>query len=176
MAESERRYAGAVANYFLDAGKRDGVPLTHLKLQKLVCIGYGFYIAAYDERLFEERIQAWDLGPVVPELYHEFKRFGYAPITRKATTFDHQNGEFYAPRVRDPRALIVLRIVWNLYGKVTATRLVQMTHGSGTPWRNARAKQRYPAEIDDADMKGHYRELFRRLARQKAQSTSSNDQ
>ena len=174
MAERKDRYAGAVANYFLDAGKRDGVPLTHLKLQKLVCIGYGFYIAGYDERLFKERIQAWALGPVVPELYHEFKRFGYAPITRKATIFNHQDGKFYTPKVVGPRSRIVLRIVWNLYGALTAFRLVQLTHGPDTPWRNARAKTK-DHEIDDADMRGHYRELIRQLARQKARSRSIAD-
>ena len=55
--DRERYTVGAVANYFLEAGERDGVPITPLKLQKLVCIAYGFYLAASEgERLFWERV------------------------------------------------------------------------------------------------------------------------
>lgn len=29
---------------------------------------------------FKEEIEAWDFGPVVPEVYHEFKIFGSSDI------------------------------------------------------------------------------------------------
>lgn len=157
---------GAVANYFLSAGKQHRVPVSHLKLQKLVSIAYGFYLAAYGERLFKERIEAWDLGPVVPELYHEFKRFGYEPITKRATSFDHHQGRFYTQNVVDPRGRAVLRFVWERYGRLTASRLVQLTHAPGTPWQKARAAGR--PKIDDNDMREHYSDLARRLQRQRA--------
>ena len=163
---------GAVANYFLSAAKRDRVPVTHLKLQKLVSIGYGFYLAAFGERLFDEHIEAWALGPVVPELYHEFKRFGYEPITKRATMFDHHNGRFYRPRVADPRAKAVLGFVWKRYGTRTASQLVQLTHARGTPWQKARAKAE--KVIDDSDVKEHYSELARRLRRQAGKQRAAN--
>ena len=154
---------GAVANYFLEAGKRGRVPITHLKLQKLVSIAYGFYLAVHEERLFGERIEAWHLGPVVPELYHEFKRFGHYPITNLATSFDHRNGKFYTPRVVDPDALNILSFVWDHYGRLLATDLVKRTHAPGTPWHTTWARSHSdPAvslEIPDDLMGIHYREL-----------------
>ena len=163
---------GAVANYFLSAAKRDRVPVTHLKLQKLVSIAYGFYLAAFDERLFDEHIEAWALGPVVPELYHEFKRFGYEPITKRATMFDHHNGKFYLPKVADPRATAVLGFVWERYGRRTASQLVQLTHARGTPWERARSKA--ARVIDDSDVKEHYIELARRLRRQEGERPTAS--
>ena len=154
----------AVANYFLSAGERDRIPVTHLKLQKLVSIAYGFHLVAANKPLFMERIEAWSLGPVVPELYHEFKRFGYEPITKKATIFNHHKGKFFTPRVADQRTRAVLRFVWTRYGKRTAFQLVQMTHAPGTPWEKARAEAK--AVIDNDDMREHYRDLLRRLRRQ----------
>ena len=167
MVDREDRYTvgvGAVANYFLRSGNRDRVPVTHLKLQKLVSVAYGFYLVAYNERLFKEYIEAWSLGPVIPELYHEFKRFGYMPITKMATSFNHQNGKFYTPKVADPRAEAVLGFVWERYGSLTAFQLVRLTHAPGTPWQKARAKNE--TVMDDDDMREHYSELARRLRRQ----------
>ena len=161
-ATQQREYgAGAVANYFLREGVKDGVPVTHLKLQKLISIGYGFYYAAFEEPLFQERIAAWPLGPVVPELYHEFKRFGYNPITSLAKMFNHTDGKFYWPIVTDLRARAVLAFVWRQYGTNTASELVKLTHATGTPWRKAWDQGR--REIADNDVKEHYLELAQRL-------------
>lgn len=171
MGDGEGRYrVGAVANYFLEAGDKDGVPITHLKLQKLVSIAYGFHLAFFDQRLFNERVEAWDLGPVVPELYHEFKRFGYEPITSMATVFDHHNGRFYTVRAASPRVRKVLRFVWERYGKRSATQLVQLTHAPGTPWRKARDKGE--TVIDDGEMRDHYRELARRIQRRRTRRSA----
>ena len=164
MADPNGHYAaGAVANFFLDAGKENGVPITHLKLQKLVSIAYGFYLLLGKGRLFEERMEAWDLGPVVPELYHEFKRFGHAPITKKAQEFDHENGKFYTPEVVNEEALAALRFVWARYGQLTSGELVRRTHVEGTPWYEARVNNQL--ELDDRDVRRHYRGLVRQIAR-----------
>ena len=50
----------AVANYFIDKAKADGVPLTHMKLQKLIYFAHGWHLALYGEPLIDEEIQAWE--------------------------------------------------------------------------------------------------------------------
>ena len=162
MADPSGHYAaGAVANYFLDAGEENGVPITHLKLQKLVCIAYGFHMLLGRGRLFEERMEAWDLGPVVPELYHEFKRFGHDPIAKKATEFDHETGKFYTPEVADEMAKAALGFVWAQYGKLKSSDLVKLTHAEGTPWYEAKVNNQL--ELDDRDVRRYYNGLVRRI-------------
>src|SRR3977135_2921517 len=76
--------AKAVANFFLDLAKAEGQPLTPMKLQKLVYYPHGWRLGIVGKALLNEQIEAWEFGPVIPSLYHEFKEFGDQPITRKA--------------------------------------------------------------------------------------------
>src|SRR3990167_3308538 len=67
-----------VVNAFLllddRADSSDGI--SNLKLQKLVYYAQGFFLAMHETPLFENDIEAWTHGPVVPELYRQFKEFG----------------------------------------------------------------------------------------------------
>ena len=75
----------AVANYFLDIAERDGKTLNPMKLQKLVYIAHGWHLAIRRRPLIRESVEAWKYGPVIADLYHEFKKFGNMPITERAT-------------------------------------------------------------------------------------------
>lgn len=63
-----------VAKYLLILVDREaGDAITQLKLQKLMYIAQGIHLALYDKPLLKEEIEAWQHGPVVRELYNEFK-------------------------------------------------------------------------------------------------------
>ena len=65
-----------VAKYFLlKSNPEIGDTISNLKLQKLLYLAQGFFLAIYGEPLFPEHIEAWTHGPVVPEIYRRFKRF-----------------------------------------------------------------------------------------------------
>lgn len=128
---------GAIANFMIGRSLKNGPPITHLQLQKLVYIGYGFYFAQTNKKLFRERIEAWPYGPVVPELYHEFKRFEYFPIRNWSAYYDYSTGKFEIPLVSkdDFGSLKILDFVWTRYGRLPAKQLVKITHAEGTPWK-----------------------------------------
>ncbi|WP_231217680.1 type II toxin-antitoxin system antitoxin SocA domain-containing protein [Streptococcus equi] len=44
-----------------------------LTIAKLVYLAYKTYLLAYGESLFDEKIVAFQYGPVVEEVYHSFK-------------------------------------------------------------------------------------------------------
>jgi uncharacterized phage-associated protein len=72
-----------VANYFLSkADPEAGDVISNLKLQKLLYYAQGFHLAIYGERLFIEQIKAWKHGPVVPDIYHHFKKHGEFGLPR----------------------------------------------------------------------------------------------
>ncbi len=127
---------GAIANFMIGRAKRRHVRITNLKLQKLVYIAYGSGLVLLKGRLFEEPILAWKFGPVIPAIYHEFKRFGSRNITQWSHDYSCVDRKFEYPVVPDSdrRTLVVLNLTWDRYGRRPAEALVGLTHQQGTPW------------------------------------------
>ena len=116
-----------IAQYFINhsyGGQLDDV--TNLKLQKLLYYAQGYNLALYDEPLFDEDIENWSHGTVVPCVYHEFKCFGKKIIVPNPN-FDMSK---FSKQVKD-----VLEIVCSDYAKFPALKLRQMTHKE-SPWKN----------------------------------------
>ncbi len=71
----------AVADFFLlQIDSSAGDSITNLKLQKLVYYAQAWHLGLHGKPLFAGEIQAWAHGPVVPELYRRFRRYGWGAI------------------------------------------------------------------------------------------------
>ena len=140
--------ANHVADYFLAFCHEHGDVLTNLKLQKVVYYAQAWHIALKTKPLFDDRIEAWVHGPVVPALYRRFKRFGWEPITLQPRVPAFTNGT--------EKHLVE---VFSAYGQFSAWDLERMTHDEA-PWRNARrglqADDEGHSEITLADMRDFY--------------------
>lgn len=101
--------------------------VSNLKLQKLCYYAQGFHLAMYNEPLFSEHIEAWTHGPVIPDLYHEYKVWnsGALPIPENIdlSKFDYQTRE-------------LLDEIHNVFGQFSAWKLANMTHEEW-PWKEA---------------------------------------
>jgi len=146
--------ANNVADYFLDFCHQHGDVLTNLKLQKLVYYAQAWHVALKNKALFDERIEAWVHGPVVPPLYRRFKAYGWQPIAHKPQV------PALAP---DTEKHLVE--VFSVYGQYTAWDLERMTHQE-EPWKVARQGL-------EPDEEGHHeisqetmRHFYRKLAKQ----------
>jgi uncharacterized phage-associated protein len=118
--------AHEIARYFVSiVDEEAGDFISNLKLQKLLYYAQGGFLAVYDKPLFPEAIKAWEHGPVVPQVYHAYKKFGARPITVETVDL-----ELYAPDIRE-----VLDEVNSVYGQFTAGKLREMTHQE-PPWRD----------------------------------------
>lgn len=116
-----------VANFFVQYSNDDPQGcLTNLCLNKLLYFAQGWSLALRNKPLFEEELQAWDLGPVVPEVYHTFKPCGRDRI---ASVSGYYNDEIFDEDVLE----LLLNIEYN-YGKYTASKLVEITHENNSPW------------------------------------------
>jgi uncharacterized phage-associated protein len=118
-----------VAEYFVsivDLESQDF--LTNLKVQKLLYYSQGFSLAIFRGVLFPEKIYAWQLGPVVKEVYKNYERFGASPVELSADF----NLAKYDSETKD-----LLNEVFDVYGQFSASRLVEMTHNE-PPWKNTR--------------------------------------
>lgn len=103
----------------------DTEDITNLKLQKLLYYAQGFYMEKYNTPLFNENIEAWTHGPVVPEVYHKYKNFGSKGIDK-----------FEENKEIDKDTVYILKEIYDIFGKFSAWGLRNITH-SETPWIEA---------------------------------------
>lgn len=123
----------SIANYFLDQARARGEGISPMKLQKLVYYAHGWYAGNTGEPLIDEAVEAWQYGPVIPSLYHEFKRFGSGVIACKAMDFEGME-LCEVPPPSDSKIQEFLNHIWNSYGRYTGIRLSELTHAEGSPW------------------------------------------
>lgn len=119
-----------VAQYFLSRES-----MTSKKLQKLVYYAYGWTLALLNDsvqdieyRLFPNQIEAWVHGPVIPDLYQEYKSYGWKDIPQSA---------FFDIDAFSSDEVDILGQVWQVYGNYTANQLEMISHQEA-PWINAR--------------------------------------
>ena len=142
-----------VASYFLCRVDREtGDTISPLKLQKLVYYAQAWSLVFRGQPLFFQDIEAWVSGPIVRDVWDEYKAYKYTDIP----TPDDFDEAFEADE------LDVLEDVWNAYGELSAKHLAELTQ-SETPWLNARQGLE-PAEtstkiISRDDMKSCYAPL-----------------
>jgi len=120
-----------IAKYFLSlTDEESGELISNLKLQKLIYYAQGFHLAFFDTPLFPEKIEAWTYGPVVPDIYHEYKDHGACSIPAPPD-FDISK---YDDQTKD-----LLNEVYNVFGQFSAWKLADMTHQE-PPFENAYKK------------------------------------
>ena len=138
-----------VADYFIDCS---GYTKTQLQVQKMTYISHGYTLAFYNVPLFGNKVEAWDMGPVIPDVYHKFKKWRFSPI-----------GKLSAPLHQfDTRTREVLDRVFSNYGRFCGYYLSQITHEDGdipTPWKQC-YQPGVNAPIPDDITKQYYQRLI----------------
>lgn len=139
-----------VANFFVNKGlENNDTDMTPMKVLKLTYIAYGWYLALFDKKLFNEPIQAWQYGPVVPIVYSAFKNYRNQQVTSPFL-----NGE----DISLPEVINFLNKVWEVYKNYSGWQLSSITHQPDTPW--FRTWNNIPnAIISDDIIKAHYDNL-----------------
>lgn len=123
MADSTaNRVAEAIINRSHDAEN----PISNLKLQKLLYYSQAWYLAIFRKPMFDEDIEAWVHGPVVPEIFRRYRICRWSPIPR---------GDTIGVSTMITRHV---KEIWDAYGKFSPYDLERMTH-SDKPWKDARA-------------------------------------
>ncbi len=129
MAHSPLLSAQNIAEYFLWKGQIEKRPVTNKKLQKLLYYAQAWSLVMRDQKLFNDKIEAWVHGPAVREIYLEYKQFGFSPIEKKINETTINSVPTDVKKFLDE--------VWSVYGKHDAAYLEHLTH-SEEPWQKAR--------------------------------------
>lgn len=149
-----------VARYlvFLAGSEKNGPAqepdcLTHMRLQKLLYFVQGWSLGLTGGPIFEDRIEAWRFGPVVPSVYQAFKRYGAGPIAEEEGSFECLSEQHKA----------FVRRCWETYKQYGPIGLVELSHQE-EPWKEARGSMAPDATSDSEISVESMRRSFRERA------------
>lgn len=134
LIKQDRKLKGVdIAKYIISK-----IKCTHLKLEKLVYLCYAEYLCKTGKKLFEDKIFAYKLGPVVDSVYKKYKIYGKKQL-RNVEIASTQKSEMPSKSrilfAEDGISKVsIIDETLEKYGKLTATELVDLTHIQNSPW------------------------------------------
>lgn len=134
-----------IARYIIAVANHKGKTINMTKLQKLLYITYGVYLAVNDCRLFKEHPQAWPYGPVFPTTRNKLLRVDFCGINFKDEEFDSLRS--------DDEINGLLDLVFRNFGDWTASQLTEWSHRNGTAWERT-------TELENFDWGDHIPDNF----------------
>ncbi|QCE34396.1 DUF4065 domain-containing protein [Acetobacteraceae bacterium] len=117
--------AQTVANRLIELARKEGKAFTPLQLQKLVYLAHAWTLGLDHKPLITNRIEAWQYGPVIPDMYDQLRRYKAEPVKQLIPAMS----EHIKPRQED-----IIKEIYKTYGDLTGGQLVSLTHKKGTPW------------------------------------------
>ena len=128
---------------------RSGWTLSNLTMQKIIYLAHMFHLGNNDEPLVHGLFEAWDYGPVHPELYKAVRMFGASEVESFAFNGVTEMEECIGAQYLDS--------LTKKFGE-SPSRLVAITHWEKGAW----AKHYFPGSrgerIPNEDIKDEYRE------------------
>lgn len=127
-----------------------GEGISNMKLQKILYFAQAAHLSLEGSALFSEEIYAWQYGPVVDEVYHAYKGAQRTPIkTTKSDNHKSLSADITA----------FLEEIWQLFGKYSAAKLVEMTHAH-VPWKSVYVVGARDVVITKKSIKDYYQNVF----------------
>jgi len=153
-----------IANNIIDIAQREEIGLSNLSLQKIMYFLQGYYLVLVNKPLSNEPFQPWDYGPVIPTIYHYYKRYGRGQILDYCKEYDPIEKDFVAYKIgtSDKSFVDALGRVWKTYGAKDPFELVHLSHKYGGAWHKAREND--SLVINDEDIKKEFAEIVKQYS------------
>lgn len=143
----------AAANEFINLGIRNKHPLTHIEVQKLTYFAHAWMLAIHGSPLTQGTWQAWQYGPVMPEVYRDLRGYQGRPIIAPIPTAPI---ETFTDEERS-----IIDFVYS-YRSLGPFQLVGIAHSPGGPWdRVRRANGNSSGPISDEMIQEYFTGLLR---------------
>lgn len=124
--ESYKYDSVTVAYYLVASANERRLSINMTKLQKLLYIAYGTYLAVTGSRLINEHPQAWPYGPVFPTTRNKLLKKDLYSIRSTDERLKEIN--------EDAEMRSLANIVLTSFGNRSASTLSEWSHQSGSPW------------------------------------------
>lgn len=156
LVRDDRKLKGIdIAKYILTR-----IPCTHLKLEKLVYLCYADYLCAEKKKLFDDKIYAYRLGPVIESVYEKYKKSRIKLEDDKKTEDETKNKLPIRSRIIASedglKKILSIDKTLEKYGKYDANKLVSITHKKSSPWsKSGSGTSQYKEISDETILKFH---------------------
>lgn len=112
-----------VAEYIINT-----LDVDQLKLQKLLYYTQAVYMVrneSFEKCMFNNKIEAWMYGPVIPEVYRNYKKYSFDIIPKNKVK----------KNILTTEQIQTIDMVLEYYGAMTGVELISRTHQE-EPWKN----------------------------------------
>lgn len=120
----------SVSSYIIERCHSQNRTISNLKLQKILYFVQAEFLVSRNQPCFVEQIEAWDFGPVVPEVYQHYKVFGSSNIPLIGKT---ENTLVISKADQE-----LINEIVDECSRYSASALVEITHNQ-SPWSDAYA-------------------------------------
>ena len=121
-----------IANNVLSRSFRDKVPITYMKLQRILYIVASEYYKKTGEELFVENFSTWAYGPVLFSVFDQFSCFEDGLIDRYAKNAQGKN--LQVDEDGNPYLSAVIEDVWRKTKNVEAVELSNILRKPHSAW------------------------------------------
>lgn len=114
-----------VAKYIVTMCAERGTPISNLQLQKILYYVQINFFRNYDKPAFDNIVEAWQYGPVVPDVYDFFGIYGAAKICKFYVGIER--------KFSDSEQRLIQKVV-DACLSISPWELVRKSHRIGGPW------------------------------------------
>jgi uncharacterized phage-associated protein len=147
------RDSRTVANRFIALANSKGDALTPMQLLKLVYMAHGWMLGLIGRPLIKEEVEAWQYGPVIPELYNAIRHYKSQPVSAPIAGVDGY---------LDADEMHIIDQVYQIYGQRSGPALSRLTHQPDSPWAKVYQRGSFGLEIPNDLIEDHYSMLAKR--------------
>jgi uncharacterized phage-associated protein len=123
---------GFTANNILQRAFAEQVPVSTMKLQKLLFFAACEYVRATGDPMLHEPFAAWEYGPVIPSLHRKFHSLGGSPIS--VFWKDAAGNARLIDEIKHPAVAESIDAVWGCGRNMSAVDLARLTHAPASAW------------------------------------------
>lgn len=139
-----------IAEYIVIRADREDLYISCLTLGKILYFVQARFLARKGEPCFDDAVEAWDFGPVVPDVYRKYIAYGSTRIPFCSSTGE---GKYRKPEKEDRKQI---DSVMDRYCRYPASLLTELTQKQD-PWIAAyRSRHQKPGVITKKSIKEYF--------------------
>lgn len=145
-----------VAKYIVAIANDRKISINMTKVQKLLYIAYGIFLAVDGRRLTNEHPQAWPYGPVFSTTRNKLLKIDFYSIELDDHEFSDINN--------DENVKSLIDLVFHSFGSWSASQLTEWSHSDGSPWDNIVSTDDFSwgEQIPDESIKSYFNSIIKR--------------